>query len=142
VTVGDGLHNFIDGVLIAAAFLVDFHLGVVTAIAIMAHEIPQEIGKIAVLTHAGFSRRKALVWNVISGLTAVLGGVVGFFALREVMIWLPYALGVAAASLLYVAVADLIPGLHRHTDARASVAQILWIGIGVGLIMFAESQVH
>ena len=58
------------------------------------------------------------------------------------MIWLPYALGVAAASLLYVAVADLIPGLHRHTDARASVAQILWIGIGVGLIMFAESQVH
>ena len=142
MTVGDGLHNFIDGVLIAAAFLVDFHLGVVTAIAIMAHEIPQEIGNIAVLTHAGFSRRKALVWNVISGLTAVIGGVVGFFALREVMIWLPYALGVAAASLLYVAVADLIPGLHRHTDARASVAQILWIGIGVGLIMFAESQVH
>ena len=142
VTVGDGLHNFIDGVLIAAAFLVDFHLGVVTAIAIMAHEIPQEIGNIAVLTHAGFSRRKALLWNVVSGLTAVLGGLIGFFALREVMIWLPYALGVAAASLLYVAVADLIPGLHRHTDARASVAQILWIGIGVGLIMFAEAQVH
>jgi zinc and cadmium transporter len=142
VTVGDSLHNFIDGVLIAAAFLVDFHLGVVTAIAIMAHEIPQEVGNIAVLMHAGFSRRKALLWNVLSGLTAILGGLLGFFALREAMAWLPYALGVAAASLLYVAVADLIPGLHRRTDLRASLAQIAWIAVGVGLIMFAESQVH
>jgi zinc and cadmium transporter len=140
--VGDGVHNFIDGVLIAAAFLTDFHLGVVTALAIMAHEIPQEVGNFAVLLHAGFSRRKALLWNVLSSLTAVLGGLVGWWALGATLQWVPYALAVAAASLLYVAVADLIPSLHRRTDLRASAVQIVWIGIGIGLVMFAESQVH
>lgn len=140
--VGDGLHNFIDGVLIAAAFLTDFHLGVVTTFAIMAHEIPQEVGNFAVLLHAGFSRRKALLWNVLSSLTAVLGGLVGWWALGAALQWVPYALAVAAASLLYVAVADLIPSLHRRTDLRASAVQIVWIGIGIGLVMFAESQVH
>lgn len=140
--VGDGLHNFIDGVLIAAAFLTDFHLGVVTTFAIMAHEIPQEVGNFAVLLHGGFSRAKALAWNLISGLTAVLGGFVGWWALREAMALLPYALAVAAASLLYVAVADLIPGLHKRTDLRASAFQLLWIGVGIGLIVVAESQLH
>jgi zinc and cadmium transporter len=140
--VGDGLHNFIDGVLIAAAFLTDFHLGVVTAFAIMAHEIPQEVGNFAVLLHGGFSRAKAFAWNLLSGLTAVLGGLVGWWALRDAMAWLPYALAVAAASLLYVAVADLIPGLHRKTDLRASTFQVLWIGVGVGVVVLAESQLH
>jgi len=140
--VGDGLHNFIDGVLIAAAFLTDFHLGVVTAFAIMAHEIPQEVGNFAVLLHGGFSRAKAFAWNLLSGLTAVLGGLVGWWALRDAMAWLPYALAVAAASLLYVAVADLIPGLHRKTDLRASAFQVLWIGVGVGVVVLAESQLH
>ena len=140
--VGDGLHNFIDGVLIAAAFLMDFHLGVVTAFAIMAHEIPQEVGNFAVLLHGGFSRAKAFAWNLLSGLTAVLGGLVGWWALRDAMAWLPYALAVAAASLLYVAVADLIPGLHRKTDLRASAFQVLWIGVGVGVVVLAESQLH
>jgi zinc and cadmium transporter len=140
--VGDGLHNFIDGVLIAAAFLTDFHLGVVTTFAIMAHEIPQEVGNFAVLLHGGFSRAKALLWNVASSLTAVLGGLVGWWALRDAMSLLPYALAVAAASLLYVAVADLIPGLHKRTDLRASAFQLLWIGVGIGLVMIAEAQLH
>jgi len=142
ILVGDGLHNFIDGVLIAAAFLTDLHLGVVTALAIMAHEIPQEVGNFAVLLHSGFSRRKALLWNIAASLTAVAGGVVGWFAFREAMALLPYALAVAAASLLYVAVADLIPGLHKRTDLRAGVFQVLWIGVGVGIVMFAEAQLH
>lgn len=140
--VGDGLHNFIDGILIAVAFLTDFHLGVVTAFAIMAHEIPQEVGNFAVLLHAGFSRARALLWNLLSSLTAVLGGVFGWFALRDALDLLPYALGVAAASLLYVAVADLIPSLHRRTDPRASALQLLFIGVGIALVAFAESQVH
>jgi len=140
--VGDGLHNFIDGVLIAAAFLTDFHLGVVTAFAIMAHEIPQEVGNFAVLLHGGFTRAKAFAWNLLSGLTAVLGGLVGWWALRDAMALLPYALAVSAASLLYVAVADLIPGLHRKTDLRASAFQVLWIGVGVGVVVLAESQLH
>ena len=142
VLVGDGLHNFVDGVLIAAAFLTDFHLGVVTTFAIMAHEIPQEVGNVAVLVHSGFSRRQALTWNVLASLTAVLGGLVGWSALRGSLSVLPYVLAVAAASLLYVAVADLIPGLHRRTDLRASLAQVVWIAIGVGVVMFAESHVH
>lgn len=142
VLVGDGLHNFVDGVLIAAAFLTDFHLGVVTTFAIMAHEIPQEVGNVAVLVHSGFTRRQALSWNVLSSLTAVLGGLVGWFALRGSLSVLPYVLAVAAASLLYVAVADLIPGLHRRTDLRASLAQVVWIAIGVGVVMFAESHIH
>lgn len=142
VSVGDGLHNFIDGVLIAAAFLTDFHLGLVTTLAIMAHEIPQEVGNLVVMLNAGFSRSRAFVVNLLSSLTAVLGGLVGWFALREAMEWLPYALAVAAASLLYVAVADLIPGLHKRTDLRASLAQVAWIAVGVGLIAFAESLVH
>lgn len=142
VLAGDGLHNFIDGVLIAAAFLTDFHLGVVTTLAILAHEIPQEVGNVAVLLHAGFGRRRALALNVLSSLTAVLGGLVGWYALRESLAVLPYVLAVAAASLMYVAVADLIPGLHRHTDLRAGVAQVVWIAVGVGVVMFAESQLH
>ena len=85
VMIGDGFHNFIDGVLIAAAFLTDFHLGVVTALAIMAHEIPQEVGNFAVLMHAGFSRTRAFVWNLGTSLTSVLGGLIGWFALREAM---------------------------------------------------------
>ena len=140
--VGDGLHNFIDGVLIAAAFLTDPHLGVVTTLAILAHEIPQEVGNVAVLMHAGFSRARAFAWNLGASLTSVLGGLIGWLALREAMALLPYALAVAAASLIYVAVADLIPGLHRRTDLRASLAQIAWIAVGVGVVMVAESQLH
>ena len=140
--VGDGLHNFIDGVLIAAAFLTDPHLGVVTTLAILAHEIPQEVGNFAVLMHAGFSRTRAFVWNLGTSLTSVLGGLIGWFALREAMALLPYALAVAAASLIYVAVADLIPGLHRRTDLRASLAQVALIAVGVGVVMVAESQLH
>jgi zinc and cadmium transporter len=142
VLVGDALHNVLDGVLIAAAFLTDVHLGIVTAAAIMAHEIPQEVGNFAVLLHSGMSRRRALAMNLLTSLTAVIGGVVGFFALEKTLSALPFALAVAAASLLYIAVADLIPGLHRRVDARSSVMQVLLIGAGIAMIAFAESHAH
>ena len=142
VLVGDALHNVLDGVLIAAAFLTDVHLGFVTALAIMAHEIPQEVGNFAVLLNSGVSRRRALVLNLLTSLTAVIGGVVGFFALEQALAVLPFAVAVAAASLLYVAVADLIPGLHRKIDPRSSITQVLLIGLGIALIAFAESQAH
>ncbi len=142
VLIGDALHNVLDGVLIAAAFLTDLHLGIVTALAIMAHEIPQEVGNFAVLLHSGVSRRRALVLNLLTSLSAVLGGVVGFFALKASLAVLPFALAVAAASLLYVAVADLIPGLHRRTDARSGVTQVLLIGAGIAIIALAENQAH
>jgi zinc and cadmium transporter len=142
VLVGDALHNVLDGVLIAAAFLTDVHLGLVTAVAIMAHEIPQEVGNFAVLLHSGMSRGRALMLNMLTSLTAVIGGVVGFFALEKTLAALPFALAVAASSLLYVAVADLIPGLHRRVDPRSSVMQVLLISLGVALITFAERHAH
>jgi zinc and cadmium transporter len=142
VLVGDALHNVLDGVLIAAAFLTDVHLGVVTAVAIAAHEIPQEVGNFAVLLHSGMGRGRALAMNLLTSLTAVVGGIVGFYSLKTALVALPFALAVAAASLLYVAVADLIPGLHRRVDARSSVMQVLLIGAGIAMIAFAETQAH
>jgi zinc and cadmium transporter len=142
VLVGDALHNVLDGVLIAAAFLTDVHVGIVTALAIMAHEIPQEVGNFAVLLNSGVSRQRALLLNLLTSLTAVIGGVIGFFALEKALMALPFALAVAAASLLYVAVADLIPGLHRKVDPRSSVTQVVLIGLGIALITFAERHAH
>ena len=142
VLVGDSLHNMLDGVLIAAAFLTDVHLGIVTSLAIMAHEIPQEVGNFAVLLHSGMSRRRALGLNLLTSLTAVIGGVIGYFALETAVRILPFALAVAASSLLYVAVADLIPGLHRRTDARSGVMQVLLISLGIAVIAFAERHAH
>ena len=142
VLVGDALHNVLDGVLIAAAFLTDVHLGVVTALAIMAHEIPQEVGIFAVLLNSGVKRGRAMLLNLLTSLTAVIGGVVGYFALEKALAALPFALAVAASSLLYVAVADLIPGLHRKTDARSGATQVLLIGLGIALIAFAENHAH
>jgi zinc and cadmium transporter len=142
VLIGDALHNVLDGVLIAAAFLTDVHLGIVTALAIMAHEIPQEVGNFAVLLHSGVSRKRALALNLLTSLTAVIGGIVGYFALEAEQAVLPFALAIAAASLLYVAVADLIPGLHRKIDPRSSLMQVLLIGAGIAIIAFAETHAH
>ncbi|MEE8528752.1 MAG: ZIP family metal transporter [Gammaproteobacteria bacterium] len=142
VLVGDGIHNLLDGVLIAAAFLTDFHLGVVTSVAVVAHEIPQEVGDLAVLLNAGFTRRRAFTINVLASLASVLGGVVAYFWLERTQELLPFVLAVAAASFVYVAVADLIPGLHRRVDGRASLFQILLIGGGVGVIYLTRLAVH
>jgi zinc and cadmium transporter len=139
VLFGDGVHNAFDGVLIAAAFLTDVRLGIVTTIAITAHEIPQELGDLAVLLHAGMSPVRALVFNAASSLTSIIGGLAGYLALRGTLDVLPYAISVAAASLIYVAVADLIPGLHRRVDPSGSAMQVLLIGAGVGVIAVTES---
>lgn len=138
ILVGDTMHNALDGVLIAAAFLIDVNLGIMTGLAVLAHEVPSEVGNFAVLLHSGMSRAQAFSWNLISALGAVIGGVVGHFALSAVTPVLPYALGVSAASLLYVAVADLIPGLHRRVGARDSVVQVVLIAIGVALVALVE----
>ena len=138
VLFGDGMHNAFDGVLIAAAFLTDIRLGVLTTLAITAHEIPQELGDLAVLLHAGMSPTRALLFNAASSLTSILGGLLGYFALKSTLELLPYAISVAAASLIYVAVADLIPGLHKRVDPQASVMQVVLIGLGVAVIVACE----
>ena len=139
---GDGVHNFVDGVLIAAAFMTDVHLGVVTALAVAAHEIPQEVGDFAILLHSGFSRSKALLYNVLASLTTVVGGVLAYFSLGMAQAALPYVLAVAASSFIYIAVADLIPGLHKRLEPRVTLEQVLLIGTGVLTIYFTHTVLH
>ena len=135
---GDTLHNALDGVLIAAAFLIDVNLGIMTGLAVLAHEVPSEVGNFAIMLHSGMSRARAFGWNLFSALGAVLGGILGYLTLSRLQPWLPYALGVSAASLLYVAVADLIPGLHRRVGTRDSILQVILIAAGVGLVALVE----
>ena len=131
VLIGDAFHNFVDGAVIAAAVMTSVPLGVSTALAVTAHEIPQEVGDFAILLHAGYSRRRALLLNVTSGLASAGGAVVALVAVKLVPLILPYCLALAAASFLYVAMADLIPGLHRGRTDVHSLRQILLIAAGV-----------
>lgn len=142
VLVGDSIHNFCDGVLIAAAFLADPQLGIVTALAIIAHEIPQEVGDYIVLINAGFSRMRALAYNALSGLAAVVGGVLGYFLIGPWREYLPYMMVVAASSFVYVAVADLIPQLQKRLSGRDTVMQIVWMGAGLLMIGGIVSVLH
>jgi zinc and cadmium transporter len=142
ILIGDGFHNLLDGVLIAAAFMIDLHLGIVTALAVMAHEIPQEVGDLALLLHGGMSRSRALMLNLLTSLTSVVGGVIAYTALGQVQHALPYAIALAAASFLYIAVADLIPGLHRRVDPGSGAKQLLFIVLGVAVIYISHQLAH
>jgi zinc and cadmium transporter len=142
VLIGDSVHNALDGILIAAAFLTNVPLGLVTTLAVAAHEIPHRVGDFALLLHAGMSRRRALFLNMATGLASVVGGIAAYFGLQRAIGALPYALALAAAGFLYIAVAGLIPGLHRRADPRTSLAQVILIGSGVAIIAWAESLTH
>jgi zinc and cadmium transporter len=138
VLVGDSIHNFCDGIIIAAAFLADTHLGLITALAIVAHEIPQEAGDYIVLLNAGFSRKKALLFNALSGLAAVAGGVLGYFVVGPWESLFPYLLVVASSSFIYVAVADLLPQLQERLSLRATVVQVGWLVGGLTIVLGAR----
>lgn len=138
ILVGDTFHNFVDGVLIAAAFVESTPLGIVTALAIIAHEIPQEVGDFLILLHSGYSRTKALAFNLLSSLATLVGGMLAYFALSHMESLVPVFLALAAASMIYVAVADLIPGLHKRTELRATAQQVLLIAAGIASIVLAH----
>ena len=142
IILGDSIHNFVDGVLIAAAFLTDIQLGIVTSLAVAAHEIPQEVGDFAILLHSGYSRSKALLYNVLASLGTVVGGVLAYFSLGDFHHILPYLLTLAASSFIYIAVADLIPSLHHKTDIKTSLHQIGFILAGVVLILVMQGIAH
>jgi zinc and cadmium transporter len=142
ILVGDGIHNFVDGVLIAGAFLTDVHLGIVTSLAVAAHEIPQEVGDFAILLSGGFSRGRALLYNILSSLTTVVGGILAYHALLGVHTLLPYVLAIAASSFIYIAVADLIPTLHRRVEAADTLQQLVLISAGVALIYVTHATLH
>ena len=134
IMIGDTFHNFVDGVLIAAAFLANVELGVVTALAIVAHEVPQEVGDFLILLHSGYTKAQALLLNMLSSAAMIAGGVLAYFALQTMQQWIPSLIGLAVASMLYVSVADLIPGLHRRPEIQATVQQVILIALGVATI--------
>lgn len=142
IIVGDGFHNLVDGVLIAAAFLTDVNLGVATTLAIIAHEVPQEVGDFMVLLHSGYSRRTALLLNFASSLACVAGGIAGYYALAEMQQATQYVLVLAAASFIYISVADLIPDLHRASDTRSTLWQVALIAAGMATIAAPHWLLH
>lgn len=142
IIIGDTVHNFVDGVVIAAAFVADIEVGVVTAIAIIAHEIPQEVGDFLVLLHSGYSRARALALNALSSLAMLAGGVLAYYSLQEIQQIIPLLLAFAAASMIYVAVADLIPGLHRRPEIAAGVQQVTLIIAGVATVWVVGELLH
>ncbi len=134
IIVGDTFHNFLDGILLTAAFVTDVHLGIATGFAIIAHEIPQELGDFAILINSGLSRTKAFVLNGISSLAMVIGALLAWWGTEYVQPVLPYILAFTAAGFIYIAVADLIPTLHRGVRLRDSVTQLTLISAGILLI--------
>jgi len=142
IIIGDGIHNFVDGVLIAAAFLTDVKLGIVTSLAVAAHEIPQEVGDFAILLQSGYSKSKALFYNVLASFTTVIGGVLAYYSLEDLHDILPFFLALASSSFIYIAVADLIPSLHKKTDIKTSLSQIVLILAGVLVISSLHGIAH
>ena len=138
ILIGNSVHSFCDGIVIAAAFLANAGLGVATTLAIVAHAVPQQVGDFAVLLHSGFARAKAFAYNVATGIATLAGALAAYAALADMQQLLPSVLALAAASLLYVAVADLIPSLHRRPEPVETVKQMLWIGLGIAVIAIAH----
>jgi zinc and cadmium transporter len=134
ILIGTSVHNFCDGVVIAAAFVANVPLGITTTVAIVAHAVPQQVGDFAVLLHSGYSRSRAFGVNVATGISTLVGALAGYFALSGVSAALPIVLAIASASLLYVAVADLIPSLHRRPEPMETVKQVVMIGLGIAII--------
>ena len=142
ILTGDSVHCFGDGVLIASAFVADMRLGVVAALAVLMHEVPHHMGDLAVLRQASDNRRMALVKVSLAGGLTALGGVVGFFLVAQLEAYLPFFLAIASSSFLYVALADLIPQLQKQLSARETAAQILWLGVGIGMVTLVSGLAH
>ena len=137
--IGDGVHNFIDGLVIAASFVISFHFGVITTLAIIFHEIPQEIGDFGVLLYGGFSKQKALFFNFVTALTCVLGAVIGYPLAQKVGNFSAYLLPITAGGFIYIAACDLVPEIHKHADQKKSVYSMAAFLGGIIFILLARS---
>ena len=140
--IGDCFHNFIDGILIASAFLVDINLGMITAVAIIAHEVPHEISNFSILINSGYSLSKALLMNIITGCAMILGAILAYFVLSDLEFLIPIILAFAASSMIYVAISDLIPSLHKKVEIKQTFQQTFSIFLGVLIIYFLHSLIH
>lgn len=142
VLVGDSVHAFGDGILIASAFMADWRLGMLASLAVLAHEVPHHMGDLVVLRHVAGNARSALVKVSLAGTVTALGGVAGYFLLAQFGAYLPYFLVIAASSFIYVALADLIPQLQRQASLRDSVGQLTWLILGIGLVFLVGALAH
>ena len=142
VLTGDSVHAFGDGILIASAFVADMRLGVITALAVLAHEIPHHMGDLVVLRATSSNQRAALVKVSLAGAVTALGGLIGYVLVDMLHAWLPYFLVVASSSFVYVALADLIPQLQKRLSAHETVAQIAWLGVGIALVALVSGLAH
>jgi zinc and cadmium transporter len=140
--IGDCFHNFIDGILIASAFIVDINLGLITALAIIVHEIPQEISNFSILINSGYSLSRTLLMNIITGCTMIIGAVLAYFVLNDLEFLIPIILSFAASSMIYVAISDLIPSLHKKVEIKQTFQQTFSIFLGVLIIYFLHSLIH
>lgn len=132
--IGDGLHNFLDGIIIAGAFLVNIPLGIATAIAVIAHEVPQEISDFGILLYSGFTKAKALLFNFFSAAIAIIGATVGLLAGAQIENFISFIVPLAAGGFIYIAAADIIPELHKETEIKKSLKQLIGILIGIGIM--------
>jgi zinc and cadmium transporter len=139
ILIGDAFHNFIDGVVIAGAFLVSIPAGIAVSVAVIAHEVPQEIGDFALLMEYGYSRTKALLLNFASSASTPAGAVLAFYTLNVVRQAIPFVLAVSAASFIYIALADILPGLQKRLDRRESIVQFFLLVLGIGTIALVQS---
>lgn len=138
ILVGDAFHNFVDGVVIAAAFLTNTTLGVATALAVIAHEVPQETGDFAILLDGGYSKQRAFLYNLLSSSTTLPGAVISYFFLKAAQTAVPYILALSAASFIYIAMADLIPELHKRFGIRNTSRQFILFIAGIGTILIFQ----
>ena len=142
IVIGDSVHNFVDGILIAAAFLTDFSLGITTAIAIIIHEVPQEVGDFSILLDHGYKKSKAMGLNILSSLTSVIGAILGYAALDYLRPAIPYVLALSAASFIYIATVDLIANMHRQNQRQPPWPQVALFLAGIATILLATKLGH
>jgi len=142
ILVGDSFHNFVDGILIAGAFMESTALGIITATAVISHEIPQEVGDFVILLHSGYSKAKAFALNLLSSLAMVAGAILAYFVLQPLREWTGVLLAIAASGMIYVAMSDLIPGLHKRPQLRATLEQVLLIALGIASIWGVGALSH
>lgn len=139
IIIGDAFHNAIDGVVIAASFLTSIELGIFVTFSVLLHEIPQELADFGILIKSGYSRKKAMFYNLLSGSTSLLAGILAFFLLEYVQEYIPYTIAIAAASFMYVALADLIPEMHKETRVKESSIQLFLIILGIAIIYISSA---
>ena len=142
IIIGDAFHNAIDGVVIAASFLTSVELGIFVTLSVVLHEIPQELGDFGILIKSGYSRKKAMFYNLLSGSSALVAGILAYYLLDYIQFIIPYTIAIAAASFLYISLADLIPEMHKQTKPKESIIQLFMILLGVAIIIFSAHHAH